>query len=245
MNALARSLVLVCLLLLALPLAADKRPGVGYTPLPGSQVFHCDTSREVLLARGCTPSTPLNTSIPWSGSNADTDGYVGRYLGGNRNCLGSWICGIGNENEGLRAREELVRMFQAGQLGSAEEWTGEPTRTEIHDFGGPRPDLGSVGAADPLRKQPTEPVGCCRNDFPCPVDEPGRLPGEIWREPVRTPLGGRKGCYLIQVARPPEPPPPPTDPPPPPDPPIAPKPDSCWLIRIVGDMLTLEKVECP
>lgn len=182
--------------------AQTKIPGVGYTPPPNAIVYHCDTSTSNLTDRCGGKTTPLNTSIPWSGSNGDVNGYVGRYLGGRVSCAASWICGVGNENECLNSSRILREMFQRGELGDRNLYTGEPTRTECHDFGAQHPELGSLntGGTSGLRAQPTNPPGCCKSRLPCVVDDPRRRVGETWQEPVSTPQGGRVGCFMIRPA---------------------------------------------
>ena len=65
----------------------------------------------------------------------------------------------------------------------------DPTCVDIPNEGGRK-----------LRPQPTEPDGCCRIHAPCSLNEPSRRPGEVWVEPVRTPQGGARGCYLKNTA---------------------------------------------
>ena len=243
------TLVISAMLLLSAVQGQQKIPGVGYTPPAGAMVHHCDTSPQNLTARCGGSTTPLNAAIPWDGTNTDP-GYVGRYMDGRATCAASWICGVGNENECLRASQILREMFQRGELGDRTRFTGEPTRRECHDFGAQHPELGSVvGGTGGLRPQPSNPSGCCRSSLPCVVDDPRRKVGETWQEAVLTPQGGRRGCFMIRPARAPNPDPPPPPPPPvdTPSPPVdTPSPPvKCWLLRIAGSDVSLEQVTCP
>ena len=226
-------------------------PGVGYAPSPNSLVYNCDTSSENLTIRCGGKTTPLNVSVPWSGSNGDVTGYVGRYLGGKVSCAASWICGVGNENECLNSSKVLREMFQRGELGDRNLYTGEPTRTECHDYGSQHPELGSVGGSNNgLRKQPNAPPGCCKVSNPCQIDEPGRLVGEKWSEAVLTPQGGRKGCYFEQVRRDkPDKPDKPEDPIDPITPPVDPIPnppiERCYKVKVSNNILSvLSEIGC-
>lgn len=179
-----------------------KIPGVGYTPPANALVYNCDTSTDNLTTRCGGKITHLNSSVSWSGSNGDVTGYVGRYLEGKITCAAAWICGVGNENECLNSSQVLRDMFLRGELGDKEKYTGEPTREECHDYGAQHPELGSIGGGGSnLRKQPTDPPGCCKKTLPCQVDEAGRLVGEVWQEAVLTPQGGRKGCFLVNTRK--------------------------------------------
>jgi hypothetical protein len=214
-------------LVFSISVSAQKRPGVGYIPPPVASVFHCDAPPQALAARGCPSTTPFNPAIAWSGSSGDDQGYVGRYLGGNRGCLGAWICGIGNENECLRASEELRAKFALGELGDMALYDGEPTRVECHDYGMSRPELGRIGSGgSDLPESPDTPPGCCKKAFPCLVDEIGRRTGEMWSKPVSTSIGGRKGCFFVQKERKDEQEP------------------VCWLLRVAGSNATVTSTEC-
>lgn len=137
-------------------------------------------------------------------------------------------------------------MFQRGELGNKSIYTGEPTRTECHDYGAQHPELGSVSSSTTsLRHQPTIPAGCCKMSMPCDVDEPGHIAGDLWREAALTPLGGRIGCYLKQIKRPtPDPIIPPVDP----DPIIVSPVTStrrCYLLIIDVSIQVITPATCP
>lgn len=204
--------------------------GAGLTGTLDASGYHPPASATVYWRTfsGADIQRRLNPAVPWSGSNADDLGYLGRYAEGRRDVLGRFIASQGVETQGGAAYSILAAIFADAGIQRV------PSAQEVLDFGivhGAIRQLGCadfarlVGRADPgckdaphgsgLRPQPTSPVGCCKTSLPCQVEAPGRKLGEVWVEPVLTPQGGRRGCTLINILGeepPPPPPPPPTCP---------------------------------
>lgn len=197
----------VLLLILAVPLRGidGTITAAGYQPPPNVTVFWRTFSGGDIPRR-------LNRDVPWSGSNSDSTGYLGRYAEGKNDVLGRWIASQGVETQGGLSFLILQALFREKGI------TRDPDPREVLDFGivhGGQRQLGCadfarlVGRPEPsctetvvdggLRPQPTTPSGCCKRNLPCVVDD-RRPPGETWREAVRTPQGGRIGCFLIQPA---------------------------------------------
>jgi hypothetical protein len=203
----------VLLIVLAVPLRAydGTITAAGYQPPPNITVFWRTFS-------GGDVSRRLNRDIPWSGSNSDATGYLGRYAEGKNDVLGRWIASQGVETQGGLSFLILRSLFRDAGI------TRDPDQREVLDFGivhGGQRQLGCadftrlIGRPDPtcqetppssggLRPQPATPVGCCKKTLPCVVDD-RRKPGETWSEAVLTPQGGRKGCNMIQPAVAPDP----------------------------------------
>jgi len=166
--------MVVFLLLSSMPVhGQSKTPGTGYVAPPNALCHHCDTSSENLKTRCGGSTTRINVSVPWDGTNSDF-GYVLRYLEGRTTCAASWICGVGGENEGLRAREILKERCLAGEIGDRNRFDCEPTRVEVHDYGCQLPDLGRVinTGAGSLRLCEGRSGKGTRSD-PFIVDDPG------------------------------------------------------------------------
>lgn len=250
----------VLLIVLAVPLRAydGTISAAGYQPPPNITVYWRTFSGGDVLRK-------LNRDVPWSGSNSDAAGYLGRYAEGKNDILGRWIASQGVETQGGLSFLILRALFHDAGINR------DPDQREVLDFGivhGGQRQLGCadftrlVGRPDPtcqdtpppgrLRLQPTTPAGCCKQ-IPCVVDD-GRKPGETWSEPVLTPQGGRKGCNMIQPAVAPQDDTPedkpddkPTDKPddkpdntPPADKPTA----KCFFLKVDGAAATVTPVSC-